>query len=96
MAVTSCYSRSFGIFISSGSYPCQVISGSFSGVKTQSFVVLVMLKTAYGETFHVLQFEGISIFTLFVKTINSVSIYIYIYIYILYTCTFFISGLHTF
>lgn len=35
-----------------------MISGSINGVKTGSFVVLVMLKTAYTETFHVLQFES--------------------------------------
>lgn len=63
--MTVCYCGSFDNFISLGSYPCQVISGSFNGVKTQSFVILVMLETAYGETFHVLQFEGISIFTSF-------------------------------
>ncbi|PFX25178.1 Cation channel sperm-associated protein subunit gamma [Stylophora pistillata] len=42
------------------SYSCQVISGSISGVKTGSFVVLVMLETASTETFRVLPFEGSS------------------------------------
>lgn len=36
-----------------------MISGSISGVKTRSFVILVMLKTAHAETFHLVQFEGI-------------------------------------
>lgn len=36
-----------------------MISGSISGVKTHSFVILVMLKTALAETFHLVQFEGI-------------------------------------
>ena len=43
------------------SYSCQVISGSISGVKTGSFVVLVMLETASTETFRVLRFEGQSL-----------------------------------
>ena len=45
-------------FIFTGSYPCQVISGSISGVKAESFVVLVMLKTPHAETFHLVQYEG--------------------------------------
>ena len=45
-----------------GSYPCRVISGSVSGVKAQSFVILAMLKTPHGETFHLVQFEGIDNF----------------------------------
>lgn len=52
------FSVCFVNFFCLASYSCQVISGSINGVKTGSFVVLVMLKTAYTETFHVLQFES--------------------------------------
>ncbi|KAJ7371019.1 hypothetical protein OS493_028176 [Desmophyllum pertusum] len=41
-----------------GSYPCRVISGSVNGVTAQSFVILVMLKTPYADTFHLVRFEG--------------------------------------
>ncbi|KAL9954498.1 hypothetical protein ACROYT_G042046 [Oculina patagonica] len=46
------------VLLNTGSYPCQVISGSVSGVMAQSFVTLVMLKTPHAETFHLVQFEG--------------------------------------
>ena len=53
-------SRSFS-FVSVGSYPCRVISGSVNGVTAQSFVILVMLKTPYAETFHLVRFKGIGL-----------------------------------
>ena len=45
--------------VSVDSYPCQVISGSISGVMAQSFVVLVKLKNPSNtDTFHLVRFEG--------------------------------------
>ncbi|CAH3111707.1 unnamed protein product [Porites lobata] len=41
-----------------GSYPCQVISGSVSGVDAGTFVVLVKLETPFTSTFHLIQFQG--------------------------------------
>ena len=45
--------------VSVDSYPCQVISGSISGVMADSFVVLVKLKNPSNtDTFHLVRFEG--------------------------------------
>lgn len=54
----SCVHSSLLDLIVTGSYPCQVISGSISGVKAECFVILVMLKIPHAETFHLVQFEG--------------------------------------
>ena len=35
-----------------------MISGTIRGVKAESFINLVMLKTPHAETFHLVQFEG--------------------------------------
>ena len=51
-----------------GSYPCQVISGSVSGVDAGTFVVLVKLETPFTSTFHLVQFQGIMIYTSSVKS----------------------------
>ena len=51
-----------------GSYPCQVMSGSVSGVDAGTFVVLVKLETPFTSTFHLIQFQGIMIYTSSVKS----------------------------